>query len=195
MVKILNIHGFDGHAENTLYRKLCKEFGPEKIISPQFDYRSPPFSTYADIMDLAGAYIPTSQEKSDGDWIEHIPEHSIGLVVGNSLGGYWALIAMNLLPKNVKVMLFNPSLKPHITLQKYGLAKDALKYYEENPISNDSFLEELNLEVFIGDSDEVIDHTESIKRLQRLGKRVTIVPGVGHRFTEEDLEGILFSPT
>ncbi len=37
-MKILNLHGFMGEADNKNYKALCKIFPAEDIISPKIDY-------------------------------------------------------------------------------------------------------------------------------------------------------------
>lgn len=38
-MKILNLHGFMGEADNKNYKALCGIFPPEDIISPQIKYK------------------------------------------------------------------------------------------------------------------------------------------------------------
>ena len=70
-MKILNLHGFMGEADNKNYKALCGIIPPEDIISPQIKYKeTSPYDLLEKLSDMV---------KSD-DYI----------FVGQSLGGWYA---------------------------------------------------------------------------------------------------------
>ena len=70
-MKILNLHGFMGEADNKNYKALCGIIPPEDIISPQIKYKE---TSPSDLLEKLSDMV-----KSD-DYI----------FVGQSLGGWYA---------------------------------------------------------------------------------------------------------
>ena len=70
-MKILNLHGFLGEADNKNYKALCGLLSAECIISPQLDYKN---SAPKEILDAL------SEQVDVNDFV----------FVGQSLGGWYA---------------------------------------------------------------------------------------------------------
>lgn len=70
-MKILNLHGFLGEADNKNYKALCNIFPPEDIISPQL------------------AYMDTSPQELL-EQLAVIADSDDFIFVGQSLGGWYA---------------------------------------------------------------------------------------------------------
>jgi len=97
---ILNIHGYNGSSENTMYHILSELFPDKEIISPQLDYDA---KTPFQIRNALSALISQDVE----------------LIAGTSLGGFFAadLWAKH---KTIPTILFNPALRPWELMPKLG---------------------------------------------------------------------------
>ena len=91
-MKILNLHGFMGEADNKNYKALCGMFPGEDIISPQLKYIE---TSPTELLEKLAAYVDTD------DFI----------FVGQSLGGWYA----DNLSRRFKrpCILTNPCYYPH----------------------------------------------------------------------------------
>ena len=93
MSKILYIHGFASSGQSSKSADLAHML-QQQVVAPDL--------THQPLVDIAT--------------LEHILKHEpIQLVVGSSLGGFYALYLMLKHPK--KTVLINPSLAPHMTLK------------------------------------------------------------------------------
>lgn len=72
---VLNIHGFLGEADNRNYKSLCQLLEGVEIISPQLDYL---------------VTLPSELLEMWHGYIEQAPEGEQILLVGQSLGGWYA---------------------------------------------------------------------------------------------------------
>ena len=91
-MKILNLHGFMGEADNKNYKALCGIISPQDIISPQIEYKeTSPLGLLEQLSDLVDS----------DDFI----------FVGQSLGGWYA----DQLSRKFKrpCILTNPCYYPH----------------------------------------------------------------------------------
>lgn len=97
-MKILNIHGYMGSAENSAFSAL-KATGAE-VISPQFDYdKENPDKLLEKLEDM-------------------ISENSVELITGTSLGGFFSLVLS--VRTGLPVILINPCLMPFEIIPRYG---------------------------------------------------------------------------
>ena len=144
-MKILNIHGYKGSAENSACMTL-KKLGHE-VISPQIDYDAKtPFQIRRDLKNIFN---------------ENKPDY----IVGTSLGGFFALlVAKN---TDIPVMLVSPCLRPCVTLSELGYKVDRKR--KMTFIRYADMIEKMNRQnvtAIIGGQDEVIDYhsftTESL---------------------------------
>lgn len=153
-MKILNIHGYKGSAENSACFAL-KELGFE-VISPQLDYDS------------------ENPEKILDNLKKILTENTPDYIVGTSLGGFFTLLLS--VECNIPVVLVNPCLMPFITLSEIDYCGDAGRFiklfgrFEE--------IRQENICAIIGGKDEVIDYHNSLTR--KLIKNCTVIPDGRH---------------
>ena len=158
-MKILNLHGFLGAADNRNYRALCTFFPAEQIISPKLDYlRTAPDELLAQFAEIA----------ADPDVI----------LVGQSLGGFYADQVSRRL--NRFCLLTNPCMYPHtLSLitesgmpQAFAEQYARLAVYTVNPLSR----------IFCGDADTLL--TDNISTCKMLSLDVRVIRG-GHSSLED----------
>ena len=91
-MKVLNLHGFMGEADNKNYKAICGIIPKEDIISPELDYKT----------DSPGTILEKLADMVDSDDF---------LFVGQSLGGWYA----DKLSRRFKrpCILTNPCNYPH----------------------------------------------------------------------------------
>lgn len=157
-MRILNLHGFLGAADNKNYKALCTFFAPEQIVSPNLDYlHTAPNLLLRQLADTA----------SDPDFI----------FVGQSLGGLYA----DLLSRRMHrlCILTNPCFYPHTLplITNEGMPAEYLSQYQA--LAPDSIYP-LSV-VLCGDADTLI--TGNFERCIKLSAHVTSVPG-GHSSIE-----------
>ena len=152
--EILYIHGFASSYESTKAKQLEEYFanlGLYNVIHPQ---------------------IPVSPLRAI-DFLEQIYENNpLTLIIGSSLGGFYALYMHIKYPKNV--FLINPSLRPHETLKEYiGTVKrhnsdDFFQWTEEhleqlkylyNKLDY-SKLDQTKLHFILSKDDEILDFSD-----------------------------------
>lgn len=143
-MKVLNIHGYKGSAENSACITL-KNLGHE-VISPQIDYDAEKPEKILDNLRKT--------------FLENKPDY----IVGTSLGGFFALlVAKN---TDIPTVLVNPCLKPSVTLSELGYETDkitetAIKKYER-------LIEKADFRkvcAVIGGQDEVISYHDYTKMI------------------------------
>lgn len=140
-MKILNIHGYMGSAENSACSVL-KKTGYD-VISLQIDYDS--MSPYS-VLDML---------------IRQISDNNITHIVGTSLGGFFGAVLSAEL--DVPVILINPCLMPFVVLPRLGFTGDIVPYIEMfGKISN---LKNENVSTIIGGQDEIIDSHDFTEKL------------------------------
>ena len=115
-MKILNLHGFMGEADNKNYKALCKIFPAEDIISPKIDY------------------INTSPEELMKCFSDMVNTDDF-IFVGQSLGGMYA----DKLSRKFKrpCILTNPCYYPHELeiITSSGIPADYVEQYRKMSVS------------------------------------------------------------
>lgn len=137
---IINIHGYQGSAKNSSYTALNK-IGCKRIISPSIDYDSEePDNIIGNLNMLCVEY------KSD-------------LVVGTSLGGFYASVLSA--QHDFPVILVNPCLTPFLLeqLSKFKI-RPMIKLF-----GNLSKIESSNVNCIVGNSDEVLGNHAFTEKL------------------------------
>lgn len=142
-MKILNIHGYKGNAENSAYFAL-KELGHD-VISPQLDYDA---ESPENILSSLSAVL--SDSKPD-------------VIVGTSLGGFFALLLS--IESGLPSVLVNPCLMPFVTLPQLGYGGDISGFIRL--FGRFSELGKSSVFAVIGGRDEVISYHDLTKRLIR----------------------------
>lgn len=140
-MKILNIHGYTGSAENTACSVL-KKMG-FTVVSPQLDY---------DIM---------STEKVLDILSRIIADNDITCIVGTSLGGFFGAVLSARF--GVPVILVNPCLMPFLTLSRLDFKGNICPYIRLFPEIAD--IDVSKTSTIIGGQDEVIDYHDFTENL------------------------------
>ena len=178
---IIYLHGFRSSAESSKFNILKNMFPQEKVIA--LDY-SP--------------HIPNlAAEQISKVITDHYHEYDI-LVIGTSLGGFWARWAANRFWE--KSILINPSLHPDKTLSvgTFPCHHDANKKIEVTPEGLTLFLNykvaphsEAYATVLLSMDDEVIDAQATKEELKGI-HGITCFDSGGHRFTQfEEIKDII----
>ncbi|MCM1132982.1 MAG: hypothetical protein NC340_05885 [Ruminococcus flavefaciens] len=153
-MKIMNIHGYGGSAENSACVAL-KELGHD-VVSPQIDY------------------CAESPEKVFDNIREIFRENKPDYIVGTSLGGFFALLTS--IHFNIPVVLVNPCLMPFITLPEVGHRGDVSGFIRL--FSNFADIRQENITAIIGGQDEVISYHNTVTR--KLINNCTVIPEGRH---------------
>lgn len=152
-MKILNIHGYRGSAENSACLAL-KELGHD-VISQQIDYDA------------------ESPEKIFDELKNIFTKNKPNYIVGTSLGGFFALLLS--IKSNIPVILVNPCLMPFVTLSELDYSKDISEFIRL--FGNFADINQKNVSVIIGGSDEVISYHYFTEQLI---KNHTVIPDGRH---------------
>lgn len=165
--KVLYIYGYGSNPKESFtmkgIKKVMDELGYE-LVSIEYDQENP--------------------DKGLNKIEKYIRDNKIKYVIGHSLGGFITLC----IDEDVKKLVINPCMKPHLELPKIGkLSNEALYNYEflEGWLrSGDDTPWMSQLEDVIGlfgDHDELIDFYESFKSQYPLAYRIN----ADHRPTYE----------
>ena len=149
-MKILNLHGFMGEADNKNYKALCEILPAEDIISPKLNYK----------------------ESSPEKLLEHLSDMvdtDDFIFVGQSLGGWYA----DKLSRRFKrpCILTNPCNYPHKLelITASGIPEDFVEQYSKMS----PFDENDRAYTLCSDADTVLpDNYEDCVKLSRTVKRV-----------------------
>lgn len=95
------------------------------------------------------------------------------IFVGTSLGAWWASKMSR--RYRTRAIAINPSLHPSASLRKYGVPEDICAKYSELELGK-------GIVYFFAEKDEVIDHTETMRRVKELGSEFYVNPHADHRF-------------
>ena len=175
---ILYLHGFASCGSSTKTRLLKEYFGEEELYAPDLPLNPA----------KAVAFIDTL-----------IGENEIALMIGSSLGGFYASFFCE--KYGIKTVLINPSTEPHRTLapfvgtNRYWCSGKTFEWKR-------SYLEELkkycignvklpsNYLLLLQKGDEVLDYTKAMQKYK--GAELSLEEGGNHRFENlyEHLETI-----
>lgn len=158
---ILNLHGYKGSANNSVYYVLV-ELG-YNVISPQIDYDN----------------ILPKQLLSN--LLQAYNDNNCSAVVGTSAGGFFA--AQISVLKNCPTVFINPCLLPFIYLPRlgYNIIDGVIEFSEMF-----SEITKLNLELastVVSEEDEIIDTHEYTKTLLNNSKYFSVPNGKHSGFT------------
>lgn len=108
---------------------------------------------------------PTSARKTiDSIISDALKYHNEVILIGNSLGGYWANFFSE--RYNLACILINPALNPKVSLQKYNLDKLTLKKFKNSTFSNK------NKVALLGKNDVIVDNNFNAEKLKGIEKIV-----------------------
>jgi predicted esterase YcpF (UPF0227 family) len=151
---ILNLHGYKGNSENTMYHVL-QELFPEAIIhSPAIDYDSlPPWHAF--------------------DYISQYLIKDLDLIVGTSLGGIFAMTLCVQYELKCQCIVLNPALHPCELLPKLGYNKRKLAEFQALELSNSEKIKNYeNLLVLTGKDDDIVGDLSEEPLLQSRIKQI-----------------------
>jgi predicted esterase YcpF (UPF0227 family) len=133
-MKILYIHGYNGTPDGPKLDMLRKEYRSATIIAPQHD------SVPDHVFELL-------------DRIASIMDDPEDVIIGNSLGGFWANFFS--LRHGVPALLINPAVSPSESLKRLGcpFAEEYLPYEEQ--VKADAISPRT---VLLAEDDEVLCH-------------------------------------
>ncbi|RUM72112.1 MAG: hypothetical protein DSZ10_05475 [Sulfurovum sp.] len=166
MSKILYIHGFGSCGVGNKSTALRHYFGSKNVLSPD---------------------LPVSPLLAISLLEVMIREQDVGLLIGSSLGGYYATYLAE--KYRIKAVLLNPSTVPYRTLQSYVGIQE--RFCDKKPfLFKQSYMDDLytlqmrpmegRYLVLLQSEDEVIDYTKAQTFYNKY--RVIVEYGGNHRF-------------
>lgn len=161
-MKILNIHGYKGSAENAaclVLKEQCHD-----VISPQIDYDT------------------ENPEKILEELKNIFTENKPDYIVGTSLGGFFALLLS--IESKIPAILVNPCLMPFITLPELDYGRDISGFI--GLFGKFAEIRQDNICAVIGGQDEVISYHDLVTR--KIIRNCTIVPDGKHSGATLNLE-------
>ena len=188
-MNLIYIHGLDSDANSTkglLLEQYCQQHHTD-IIVHRPDLNQPPQVVLDKLLDL----------------IAQLSRHSKVVLIGSSLGGYFATLISN--ETGCPALLINPSTQPHVTLQRFSSPSHAEKNTEANKVVYTTtggwmmtqrdlkwFAEHKLLAVdnpsqvavMLKQGDELLDANLSAAFYRQQGATVTAQAGGDHRFSD-----------
>lgn len=169
--KVLNIHGYRGSENNSLYQALHE--------------------TGYDVVTLSLDYDKLSPEKVLSLLDNIIERENIDGVAGTSLGGFFALCCSAV--HNIPALLVNPALFPEVLLPELGYTRlSGVREFTRSRACLANYQPGL-LTTIIGDEDEVISD-KAVKEYTRgvvCGRRIINVSGGKHSGSTLQLASLL----
>ena len=169
---ILYLHGFASCGNSTKTQLLNAYFGEENILAPD---------------------LPVSPSEAVSLARKLIIEHDIDLIIGSSLGGFYATYLGETM--GIKAVLINPSVQPFITLAAYVgsntfwcsgetfmFSKDDLHALFEYAVG--SLKDPTAYLLLLQSGDEVLDYTRAEEKY--MGAKIIVQEGGNHRFENLD---------
>lgn len=151
-MKILNLHGFMGEADNKNYKALCEIVPAESIISPKLHYKG---NSPQEILDMLSVLVDSENY----------------IFVGQSLGGWFA----DQLSRKFgcPCILTNPCYYPHDLgiIRDSGIPAEFVKQYSEMSVHN------TNERAYTLCSDADIILPSNDKNCRKLSQYVTSIHG------------------
>ena len=165
---VLYIHGFASCGSSNKTRILREYYGDDRVISPD---------------------LPVAPQQALQELQDIIESRSIGLLVGSSLGGYYAEHLNR--HYQIPAVLINPSTRPFDTLENYlgentNWCTDEVFDWKPEYLQQlqNIYREEVPLAerylVLLQTADEVLDYKLAATRYQR--HQVIVEQGGNHRF-------------
>ena len=169
---ILYLHGFASCGNSTKSTVLKTYFGEDEVLSPD---------------------LPIDPIEAIRFIKRYIIEHDVDLLIGSSLGGFYASYFCELLA--IKTVLINPSTQPFITLapyvgtNHYWCSGEAFEFSREHLKSLFEFAvgtpksPELYL-LLLQKGDELLDYVKAQDKYE--GATLSVQEGGNHRFENLD---------
>ncbi|WP_182407131.1 YqiA/YcfP family alpha/beta fold hydrolase [Psychrobacter sp. GP33] len=202
-MNVIYIHGLDSDANSTKGRLLedyCHKYHSDiKVLRPDLNKR--PDQVFKQIVSsIEGLKVHNTIKNEQCE-----PSNTV--LIGSSLGGYFSTLISN--HTGCPALLLNPSIQPHITLQRFaedstltnnvkeeGLSNQVihstvggwditnvdLQWFEKHQLSTIHYPNKVT--VLIKDGDELLDSQLSAEFYRQQGARVVLQAGGNHRFSD-----------
>jgi len=199
-VNLIYIHGLDSDANSTkglLLEKYCQQHHPDiTVLRP--DLNKLPAQVREQLLSLIEG-LNNSKDEQIGS--------SNTVLVGSSLGGYFSTFISNQI--GCHALLLNPSIQPHITLQRFSdnsvsnqdssdelsdnkvlhttaggwhITPSDLQWFADHQISQVNYPNKVA--VLLKQGDELLSSKLSQEFYQGQGASVTVQAGGDHRFSD-----------
>lgn len=164
---IVFLHGYGSSGSSSSTGKIVKSIFPDStVMCFTYDYSNPNNSA-ADIIRQ----------------LNEIDTNEIELIIGVSLGGFWARWLANRL--SVPLVMINPSLQPQQSLlTRPEVDSSSLKDFDKYSVSGDAV--DLPITVLLGTDDQVVSPELAIQTYCDRA-RVILVDGGQHQLTPEQI--------
>ena len=170
---ILYLHGFASCGNSTKTKMLRDYFGETNVLSPD---------------------LPVDPREAISLIKRLIFEHDVDLLIGSSLGGFYATYFCELY--GLKTVLINPSTQPFVTLapyvgvNHYWCSGDAFDFTRDHlnalfEFSVGQLRTPQNYLVLLQTGDELLDYTKAQTKYE--GASFSIEEGGNHRFENLDV--------
>lgn len=178
-MKIVVLHGFGSNAQtSSTVNTLREALGPDNVVGISYPYWD---------ADAAAGQLITQ--------IDSIDEHVV--LIGVSLGGFWARYIASQCSNVDRLILLNPSLNAHTSVKKYEnttvngheIGPGYAKSMEQYRIVKDCPLLPINIVVCL--DDDVVDPEQTIIEMKGRA-RMKIMETGGHRIDCSKQEVIQF---
>ena len=165
---ILYLHGFASCGDSTKTKLLKKYFGDKEVLAPD---------------------LPVNPSEAVSLARKLIIEHDIDLIIGSSLGGFYASYFCETM--GIKTVLINPSTQPFITLAPYvgtnefWCSGESFEFTKEDLTSLFEFgtakpkYPALYM-LLLQKGDELLDYTKAQDKYE--GATLSVQEGGNHRF-------------
>lgn len=199
-MNLIYIHGLDSNANSTkgmLLEKYCQHHHPDiTVLRPDLN-KSP-----AQVREQLLSLIEGLDNSKDAE-----AQSSNTVLVGSSLGGYFSTLISNQI--GCPALLLNPSIQPHITLQRFSdnsvsvqdssaelyenkvlhttaggwhIMPSDLQWFADHRISQVIYPNKVA--VLLKQGDELLNSELSQAFYERQGASVTVQAGGDHRFSD-----------
>lgn len=160
-MKILNLHGYNGSAHNSVYQVL-DEIGYD-LVSPEIDYDN--ILPKQLLLNLSKIYS----------------DNNCNAIVGTSVGGFFA--AQLCVMKQCPIVFINPCLIPFIYLPELGYNNRNGVIEFSELFSNITKLNSNLVSAIVGEDDEIIDTHDYTKTMLYNSRYFTVPNGRHSGFT------------
>jgi len=206
-VNLIYIHGLDSNANSTkgmLLEKYCQRHHPDmNVLRPDLN------KTPAQVCEQLLSLIKALNDTEDGKSADKQTELSNTVLIGSSLGGYFSTLISNQI--GCPVLLLNPSIQPHITLQRFSnqsvsnqdnlnesstskvlhttaggwnITPTDLQWFADHQLLSVNYPDKVA--VLLKEGDELLNAELTKDFYQRHGASVAVQVGGDHRFSDFD---------
>lgn len=204
-MNIVYIHGLDSDANSTkgvLLERYCQQFHPDiNVLRP--DLNKSPDEVFNQLLLMVEDLNAGTAHNSAAEQFKS----SNTILVGSSLGGYFSTLVSNHI--GCPALLLNPSIQPHITLQRFAnefafddknsesskqvlyttsggwaITPADLGWFAEHKLSTINYPDKVA--VLIKEGDELLDPDLSKAFYQKNEVEVILQAGGDHRFSDFD---------